>query len=209
MAVWLLAILTLTPMAKARHLAQWLARDGQSALSASGGRPWGLWEGHDGEGFGADEVILMSTWPDDGSAGAAVELMKAMPEVIGVIGTPLHPTLRPRHAQPVTGAGVWVFRDVQLPMAEVENFLRRSAAAWESFEAACDREVIGLFRCPNVDAETASLLLLTRHADSATGEAAQHDHLDSTALVRFAGQGPFPLWTRARGAALQALPTRS
>jgi len=209
MAVWLQAIVTLAPTTTCRHLAEWLSHRGQTDISSRGGHLWGLWDGGSGQGFDSNEAILMSVWPDDASAGAAVELMKAIPAVIAVSATPLHPTLRPQHNRPVFGTGLWVFRDFHLPAAELNDFLDQSAAAWEAFEAAADSEVLGLFRCPNEDAKTASLLLITRHANLATREASHTDNFAPGVIEQINGGHTPTLWSRTRSATLQPLPGKT
>lgn len=175
MAVWLQAIVTLAPKATCRHLAEWLSGPGQMELGSRGGHFWGLWEG--GEGFGPDEALIMSVWPDDASAGAAVEVMKAIPQVMAVNGTPLHPTLRPQHTRAVAGDGLWVFHEVHLAASELPALLDASTPAWQALEADSDSEVLGLFRCPDLDARTVSLLLLTRHAACAARAVSRDAHL--------------------------------
>lgn len=206
MAVWLQAILTLAPAAQCQQLAEWLEHRGRQNLTTGGGQLWGLWEGRSGLGFGSDEAILMSVWPDDASAGAAVELMKAMPGVLAVAGTPLHPTLRPQDDHPAAGGGSWVFREFHLAATDIEAFLERSAAAWESFEATFDSEVVGLFRGPNLDGETASLLLITRYADLDAWEKSRNADAAPGAWQQLSERHALTRWTRARSATRRPLP---
>ncbi|MCC5886850.1 MAG: NIPSNAP family protein [Gammaproteobacteria bacterium] len=203
MAVWLQAVLTLAPTVQCQQLAEWLEQRGRRDLALGGGRLWGLWDGRPGLGFGSDEAILMSVWPDDASAGAAVETIKAMPQVLAVSGTPLHPTLRPQHDGPVSGAGAWVFRDFHLAVSDLEAFLTRSAAAWDEFEATFDSEVVGLFRCPNLDAGTASLLLITRYADLDAWERSRSAEAAPKAWQQLGERHALTRWTRARSASRQ------
>lgn len=204
MAVWLQAIVTLAPTATCRRLAEWLSHRGQHDISSSGGHLWGLWDASADPGFGANEAIVMSVWPDDASAGAAVELMKAMPDVVAVNGTPLHPVLHLQDARPVSGIGLWVFHDIHLAAADLDAFLGQTAAAAEAFEA--DSEVVGLFRGPNEDARTASLVLITRHTNPAASEASRRESF-APGVVEQLDDGHTPaLWSRARSAMLQPLP---
>lgn len=205
MAVWLHAVLTLAPEVRQQPLVGWLHRFRRADLDEVGGRPWGLWDGRCGLGFGVDEVILMSVWPDDASAGAAVELMKNLPDVIAVNGTPLHPVLRPMPAQPVAGAGIWGFSERHLAMAELNAYLRRSGADQGNFETSPDHQIVGLFRCPDVDAGTASLLLLTHHPDMTAWKASQDRHATQAGGEPCNEDQPPPLWSRSRGAILQGV----
>lgn len=209
MAVWLQAIVTLAPTATSRHLAEWLSHRGRHDISSSGGHLWALWDASTDPGFGANEAIIMSVWPDDASAGAAVELMKAMPHVVAVNGTPLHPALGPQNLRPVSGSGLWVFHDFRLATADLNDFLAQTAAAWKAFEAGSDSEIVGLFRCPNEDAKTASLLLITKHAEPAHRDPSQAGNV-APGLVGQLGTGHVPsLWSHARSATLQVLPAEA
>lgn len=206
MAVWLKAILTLRPGVGCQQLAEWLDLRGNSDIVKAGGRLWGLWDGRCGLGFGSDEAILMSMWPDDASAGAAVELLKAMPQVIDVAGTPLHPTLRPTHEQPASGSGSWIFRDVHLAEADLREFLTRSDAARKELESAFDSEVTGVFRGPNVNPGTAALLLVTRHASLGSWELWRSEPTAPQILMQLDERDTRARWTRARSACRIPLP---
>ncbi len=202
MAVWLHAVLKLAPGAGSGNLIDWLAHRGDEAIRSAGGRVWGAWDGRPGLGFGADEAVLMTVWTDDAAAGAAVELLKTCPPVIAVVGTPLHPTLRPQTDVPMTMGGAWVFREFHVPGADVQRFIELSAAAWETFETHFDAQIQGLFRGPNESGEVATLLLVTRYADHAAWEASRKESSDPDAWARFRERHAMTRWTRARSAQL-------
>lgn len=204
MAVWLHAVLTLAPGAGSDNLRDWLAHRGGKAIREAGGQIWGAWDGRPGLGFASNEALLMTIWPDDAAAGAAVELLKTCPPVIDVAGTPLHPTSRPDSPAPLTTPGAWVFREFHVPTADVDRFLELSTAAWKTFEARFAAAIAGLFRGPNASRELATLLLVTRYADHAAWEASRSEADDPDAWVRFRERHALTRWTRARSARLLA-----
>jgi hypothetical protein len=205
MRVWMLAELRCVPGTGTAELVAWLREEGAAALRAAGGEIWGLWAGGPGIGFDSDVHLLGTAWPDDAAAGAAVELLKSSTRILEVRGTPAHPTLRPVDATPCPADGVWVFRDFDVPRADVERFVELSGAAWESFEARFDARIAGLFRTPDVDDETATLMLVTRYADYATWEASRSEAADPDAWARFRERRALTRRTRARAAAPVAL----
>lgn len=205
MAVWLHTVLTLAPRAGSDNLRDWLVHRGEQALRETNGLLWGAWDGRPGLGFASNEAVLMTVWPDDAAAGAAVELIKTCPPVVAVAGTPLHPTARPESDAPLPAAGVWVFREFHVAAVDVERFLALSVTAWSTFEARFEARVAGLFRGPNENAELATLLLLTRYPDHAAWEASRSESDDPDAWARFRERHALTRWTRARSAHLLKL----
>lgn len=202
MAVWLQTLLRLTPNARIGDLADWLSGPGYQSIRAASGRIWGLWDGAPGLGFRSDEAVLMTTWPDDAAAGAAVELIKACPLIHSLEGTPLHPTARPTSTEHRVGTGVWVFREFALPRDQVQRFIELSAEGWSSFERTFDAEIEGLFRAPDPAADSSALLLLTRYADLATWESSRKQAQDPNAWHHFGERQGLTEWTQARSAVM-------
>lgn len=202
MAVWLQTLLRLTPNTRIGDLADWLSTTGYKSIRRASGHIWGLWDGSPGLGFRSDEAVLMTTWPDDAAAGAAVELIKACPLIRELDGTPLHATARPTSTEHRTGSGVWVFRHFALPSDQVDRFIGLSAEAWASFESSFDAEIEGLFRAPDPAAGSGALLLLTRYADLATWEASRKQTQDPNAWHHFGERQSLTEWTQGRSAVL-------
>lgn len=200
MAVWLETILDLAPDAGADDLAAWLADGGNAAIARAAGSVWGLWDGRPGLGFASNQAVLITVWPDDAAAGAAVELTGTCPHVVTVTGTPWHPTRRPETTVLPVGGGIWVFREFHVAISDVEQFVDLSASAWESFEAHFDAKIAGLFRGPNENDAVARLLLATRYADFAAWEASRNEAGDPGAWARFRERARLTRWTRARTA---------
>lgn len=197
MAVWLKAELGLAPGTGPEALLSWLRGPGRDAAATLGGHLWGAWHGAPGFGLRSDAVVLLTVWPDDAAAGAATELMGAAPAAITVEGTPLHPTARPTDVQPVTGEGIWVFRDFEITTTDADRFVELSASAWTTFEARFDARIDGLFRAPDPAPDRARLLLVTRYADLGTWEASRSAEADPDSWDRFLERRRLTHWTRA------------
>lgn len=197
MSVWMQAELRLARSDALPALRDWLAGNGAEAIGRLGGAIWGCWPGAPGFGLRSDAVLLATTWPDDAAAGAATELLAGAPPVIAVAGTPLHATARPRSAAPVTGEGLWVFRDFELASEDAARFVELSASAWETFEARFDARIDGLFRAPDPEPGLARMLLVTRYADLATWEASRSAEADPESWSRFAERRALTRWTHA------------
>lgn len=102
MRVWLHAELDPAPGVDLPALAAWLAETGAPAIRAAGGVLHGLFRPESGKA-----PTLLTAWPDDALAGAAIELLKASTRIVAVRGTPLHP-LGPLPREP--GDAPWCFR---------------------------------------------------------------------------------------------------
>lgn len=202
MPVWLQSIVRLTRNTRIGDLATWLTEHGHAEIRAASGRIWGLWDGAPGLGFRSDEAVLMTVWPDDAAAGAAVELIKSCPQIDRVEGTPLHATERPTSTAHRSGTGVWVFRRFALPPDQVTRFVELSAEAWASFERTFDAEIEGLFRAPDSSDGQSNLVLLTRYADLATWERSRKQAQDPDAWHHFGERQRLTEWTQARSAVL-------
>jgi hypothetical protein len=69
-----------------------------------------------------------------------------------------------------TTTGVVALRDFEVSIQDLDEFVDLSAGAWDSFEAAFDATVLGLFRRSDVTGPEAGLLLVTRYASLAVWE---------------------------------------
>ncbi|MEE4301230.1 MAG: NIPSNAP family protein [Pseudomonadales bacterium] len=197
MAVWMQAELRLATGDALQEWRAWLAEQGREALGRLGGAIWGCWHGAPGFGLRSDAVLLTTVWPDDAAAGAATELLAAPRTILAVDGTPLHATARPRCGTPVSGDGLWVFRDFEIGRADAARFVELSASAWETFEANFDARIDGLFRAPDPGPELARMVLVTRYADLATWEASRSAEADPASWERFLERRALTRWTRA------------
>jgi len=83
---------------------------------------------------------------------------------------PLVPTVRPMSSERPTTTGVVALRDFEVSIQDLDEFVDLSAGAWDSFEAAFDATVLGLFRRSDVTGPEAGLLLVTRYASLAVWE---------------------------------------
>jgi hypothetical protein len=83
---------------------------------------------------------------------------------------PLVPTVRPLSSERPAPGGVVALRDFEVAPNDLDEFIDLSVGAWESFEAAFDATVLGLFRRSDVTGPEVGLLLVTRYASLAVWE---------------------------------------
>lgn len=96
---------------------------------------WGVFQGL--FGVGANELILVTVGTDDVVA-ASIETVTGLDPVDSVESLMLVPTVRPTSAEPLTRAGLYVFRFFDVADADVEEIAALSNAAWNTFENTDD-----------------------------------------------------------------------
>lgn len=133
-------------------------------------------------GIGNHELFLLLSLPaaTDGAAGlrgrlpADVELVSALP---------LAATVRPSTDTPLTRAGLYVFRFFDVATSDVDEVVKLSNTAWETFEDdnRYASEPMGLFRPADATAPRGPMLLLTWYDSFNSWELSRSPHPDATA----------------------------
>lgn len=139
-----------------------LAAEWRSRCRDAGLVPWGAFGGL--LGLRTDELVLVA---------AGTEPFDAVPlpaDLTVLDDTAWLPTARPAHAEPQTAPGVYVFRWFAIAPGTLEEFVRLSIDAWESFERGDDyrAEPRALFR--DTAADPAHMLLVTWYDSLASWE---------------------------------------
>ncbi|GIW12948.1 MAG: hypothetical protein KatS3mg062_0387 [Tepidiforma sp.] len=139
-----------------------LAAAWSEACRSSGAVPWGLFSGL--LGLRTDEMFAVAAAPDaaerPGLPGA-----ETLDRYVGTA------TARPLAPEPQQTPGVYVFRRFQIATASVEEFLRLSVEAWETFEndPAFQAEPRALLRS-DLPGGLTHMMLITWYADLASWE---------------------------------------
>jgi len=97
--------------------------------------------------------------------------------------TTLQATVRPVAHEPRTNAGVYVYRWFEVATAHVDEVVRLSGEAWETFEDGFDTEVQGLFTASPgmlVGQATCSMLLVTWYRDLGVWQASRTPNPEAT-----------------------------
>ena len=108
-------------------------------------------------------LIVIDEGPNIKSA--YVDFIQGIPNVKTVAVNFMEPTLRPQTSQKPSKQGNYAFRWFDTPENNFEEFLELCQAAWPSFEAQYDSQVIGLWRVQQNTVDTIRTLLLTRRRD--------------------------------------------
>ena len=132
----------------------------QSELDACEGHLWGEFNGL--FGVGSNELFVVSWVPED-TLEATSALWTSAPDVSVLERHVLIPTVRPTSSQPLSEAGLYVFRFFVVDHASVEEVAQLSQQAWTTFEASGDyrAEPKALFCQADRDAERGVMLLVT------------------------------------------------
>lgn len=149
-------------------------------VAAAGGSVYGLWRSQIGRP--RDEVTAITLWPGAVTPEEA-EAALAGAGILAMSSRAMTPTIRPTGTDTPTRQGNYAFRWFITPEAHWPEFLDLCAQAWPGFEAAYDSQVIGLWRCadmetgdtafgllPPVQPGSIASLLLTRRPDLAMWE---------------------------------------
>ncbi len=197
MTVWVHAVVR---SSEPEAVIAWLGAHGEGAdaLLSGGGSLWGVWSGRSGIGFRSDELVVSACCPDPAAATKTIETLRRCSEVSDFAGRVMLPTTRPVDDTPMTGDGVWVFREFEVDVSNVDRFVELSSSAWETFEDN-GSDVVGLFQTPG-DVDPASMLLVTRYPDLTTWETTRSPARDPQAWKMFAERHGLTRWTRARSA---------
>ena len=141
-----------------------------AALAASGGALYGVWRSQIGRP--RDELTAITVWTGPVMADAAqAALVGGVADILSAVSDAMGATLRPADRQPPVRQGNYAFRWFVTAEADFAEFLALCAQAWPGFEAAYDSQVIGLWRCAELDANGGvRSLLLTRRPDLAMWE---------------------------------------
>jgi hypothetical protein len=97
---------------------------------------WGVFPGLFGLGTNEIYWVVICDQPYSPVLGAGIDI---------VAHTVLSPTVRPTIHEPRDKAGVYVFRWFEVDPKHVQEVVRLSGEAWETFEGGFDTEVQGLF----------------------------------------------------------------
>lgn len=132
----------------------------QAELDACGGHIWGEFNGL--FGVGSNERFVVSWVPED-TLEVTSALWASAPDVSVLERHVLVPTVRPEGPQPLSDAGLYVFRFFVVDHASVDEVARLSQEAWTTFETSGDyrAEPKALFCQANRDAERGVMLLVT------------------------------------------------
>jgi hypothetical protein len=138
-----------------------LAQIKQLTQQGEGLKHWGLFPGL--FGLGTNEVY----WLANDAALTAIQNT----ELQVLQRLTLRPTVRPKSFVPRDQPGVYVFRWFEVSEAKIDEVVRLSNEAWESFEGGFDTEVQGLF---TVDGQSPySMVLVTWYKDLAVWQASR------------------------------------
>jgi hypothetical protein len=133
-----------------------------------GVRVWGVWQGL--FGVASNELLLLARAD---AVGSTFEPQHALPGGIDVVDRlDLVATARPRTLRPLGEAGLYVFRFFDVSPRHVEEVVRLSRQAWETFERT-DRYAArpeALFREADQSRDPGRMLLLTWYDGFASWE---------------------------------------
>ncbi|PFG74813.1 hypothetical protein [Tepidiforma thermophila] len=105
-----------------------LARQWRESCTANGVVPWGVFAGL--LGLRTDELLIVAAAETDDAE------WPALPGLAVEDGLDCRPTARPERPEAQSRPGIYVFRTFEIASADVDEFVRLSAEAWQTFEAA-------------------------------------------------------------------------
>lgn len=136
-----------------------------------------------GAPLGVFHVSVSSTPPPDGDAWIVTGgpgsigywddelVVVSLPDRTSPKGAhPLVATARPLSTEHPRVTGVVALRDLEVSTHDQDELVELSVGAWDSFEAAFDATVLGLFRRSDTTGPEVRLLLVTRYASLAVWE---------------------------------------
>lgn len=125
---------------------------------------YGIWRSQ--IGLPRDSLTAIFVMDDDPKRKTAcTDFIRDMPKVRRVTADFMQPTLRPQTPQAPSRQGNYAFRWFDTPKDDFDEFLQLCEAAWPSFEAQYDSQVIGLWRIQQRSDDLIRTLLLTRRQD--------------------------------------------
>ncbi len=133
-------------------------------------------------GMGNHELFLLLSLPA-GTQGAAALRERLPADVALVSAEPMQATVRPSADTPLTRAGLYVFRFFDVAAGDVDEVVRLSNTAWETFEddSRYASEPMGLFRPADATASGGRMLLVTWYDSFNSWELSRTPHPDATA----------------------------
>lgn len=159
-------------------------------------------------GFASNEAVVMT------SGGDVAATLGQMDNVLSVELDLLIPTLRPVGTAPLyredwPRGGIYVHRWFVVEADGVDEFVKLSGEAWESFEVNFDSQIAGLFRAERSEEDKVAgvvrLLLLTRYGSHGVWEASRSEVADPEAWKRFLRRHALTRETVGRSALLVPL----
>ena len=154
--------------------------EGAADVEAASGHFYGLWLGH--IGLGANEVIVVTDWPDEAAARESGGLAVAFDSNIETLSVELlSPTVRPTDNTPPAAEGIYAHRWFDVAAEDWPEFLELSEEAWPNMEAVFECEIKGFWRRLSEKPGWAEVLLMTWYRDLSVWEAS-----------RFWGKSPNP-----------------
>lgn len=152
-----------------------LSTHGRAAVSAKGGRPFGVWTALIGHSL--NHVVVLTEWPDEASARANADAALTGTSDATTESHDLWlPTLRPLPgAKPRNDPGFVTHRWYDIRERDFDRFLELSSNTWGNWEGTHDSEVIGLWRTLAQPAPgVIRMRLMAWYRDMATWERSRH-----------------------------------
>jgi hypothetical protein len=149
---------------------------GASAITAHGGRLFGIWKPL--LGLSLNHLIVLAEWPNAEAAIAhGAEILGGIEGATVELGDLWLPTLRPAPGArlPELSGGYYSHRHYDIAADTLPTFLDHSSAAWGSFEGTHASQVIGLWRSSYVPAPgLIRMRLMAWYQDMATWERSRY-----------------------------------
>lgn len=162
-----------------------LARQWRESCTATGVVPWGVFAGL--LGLRTDELLIVAAAETDDA------VCPALPGLSVEDALDCRPTARPERPEAQSRPGVYVFRTLEIATADVDEFVRLSAKAWQTFEAASAyrAEPRALLRADLPGAST-RMLLVTWYDGLASWERSRQP--DPAARANFEARARLTSW---------------
>lgn len=130
---------------------------------------WGIFEGV--FGIGSHELVVVLVGGED-RLEESIQTMREIDEVVDLSSINLAPTSRPQRPSPMTRAGIYVFRFLEVDNINIETIVDLSTRGWEFFEGADYYEAnsLALFKQHKVSSDTSVMLIVTRYDDLVSWE---------------------------------------
>ncbi len=159
---------------------------------------WGIFEGV--FGIGSHELVVVLVGSED-RLKKTVQTIGEIDEVADLRSMNLIPTSRPQSSSPMTRAGIYVFRFLEVDNVNIETIIDLSTRGWEFFERADYYEAnsLALFKQHKVSSDTSVMLIVTRYDNLASWEASRDSPPRAKELFarrRELTKGQTPLATR-------------
>jgi hypothetical protein len=144
------------------------------------------------ERLGPNELLVMIAWPDesvDGPSGRADRALNVLDEVIRVRTRSFRSTVRPERVSELSRPGFYVHRLGTFAPDDINEVIRLSVEAWQTFEPTFGAEVMGLFReTPDRDG-TAQMLRIAWYRSYEGWQESRMFGRDPSSQERFRARG--------------------